>query len=322
MNKKAAPVYECDLHCHTTRSDGMDTPEEFINKAAALGMKVVAITDHDINPPLTIEVNGGNVDTRSYAQQLGLELLLGYEFSTDTYVDDVHIIGYELDWSDKAVKAEIERAKNSKSKAYSKLCKILTDKGMAVDYEKEILRYTDKNGVEHTRNPQDVQRKFIFEKMAEKGYASSWKEAKILVRNDPELNVKREKIDPLDAIKMIHRCGGLAILAHPFLMDKVVEPEGLGKMKREEYIERLIENGLDGIEARYTYNKTSYLGNKTVEEAEREVREKYSSRLLISGGSDYHAGHKKGIKNPRQIGEAGISIAEFNEMKKLLQERR
>lgn len=311
MNRGTARRYECDLHCHTTRSDGNDTPKEFIDNAIALGMKAVAITDHDIVPPETLTVNGEEVNIRSYARQRGLNLLLGYEFSTDTYVDDVHIIGYELNWSDKAVQAEVERAKNSKSEAYRVLCEILTDKGMPIDYENEILKYKDENGIEHTRTPEEVQRKFIFEKMAEKGYAPTWEAAKIMVRDDPDLNVRRKKIDPLDAIALIHQCGGLAFLAHPYLIDEVVEPAGLGRMSREEYIERLIDSGLDGIEARYTYNKTSYKGMKTVEEIEREVREKYSDRLYISGGSDYHAGSKKGIKNPREIGEAGISFKEF-----------
>ena len=43
--------YAVDLHCHTTRSDGADTPRELIDHAAARGLKVIAITDHDICPP-------------------------------------------------------------------------------------------------------------------------------------------------------------------------------------------------------------------------------------------------------------------------------
>ena len=145
--------------------------------------------------------------------------------------------------------------------------------------------------------------------MAEKGYAASWEAAKIMVQSDPELNVRREKIDPLHAIRLIHDCGGLAVLAHPYLIADAVESPEVGKMSRAEYIERLIAHGLDGIEARYTYNKTSYQGEQTVEEIEREVRERYGNRLSISGGSDYH-GSKKGTIDPREIGEAGISYAE------------
>lgn len=305
--------YECDLHCHTDRSDGKDTPKEFIDNAIKLGMKAVAITDHDINPPGSVSVNGMEVDIRSYAHDRGLTLALGYEFSTDTYVNDVHIVGYELEWLAKPVQHEIARAKKSKGDAYHKLCETLTSNGMPIDYENEILQFTDVNGITHRRDPEEVQRKFIFEKMAEKGYAESWGAAKILVQNDPKLNVRREKIAPLKALKIIHDCGGIAILAHPHLIDEVVEPQGLGKMTRYEYIDRLIENGLDGIEARYTYNKTSYKGKKTVVEIEKEIKERYGKRLYISGGSDYH-GIKPGAKEPREIGEAGISYKEFCEI--------
>ncbi|HHT48231.1 MAG TPA: PHP domain-containing protein [Firmicutes bacterium] len=302
--------YECDLHCHTNRSDGNNTPKELIDRAASLGMKAIAITDHDIVPPETVEVAGEEVNICAYAQRQGLVLLRGYEFSTDTDVNDVHILGYGLDWSAPAVHQEMERAKLSKSEAYRKLCVMLTGKGIPIDFDREILRFTDQNGVVHQRDPDEVQRKFIFEKIAEKGYAESWGGAKILVQSDPELNVRREKIHPFRAIELIHDCGGMAFLAHPYLIDEVVEVPGLGKMTRAEYIEGLIDHGLDGIEARYTYNKTSYKGQKTVDEIEREIKARYGQRLHISGGSDYH-GSKKGTIDPREIGEAGISYEEF-----------
>lgn len=311
MAERARAVYECDLHCHTDRSDGKETPKEVIDKAASLGMKAIAITDHDIVPPETLVVGGKEVDICSYAGKQGLILLLGYEFSTDTYVDDVHILGYELDWSQDAVRLEAERARRSKSEAYHKLCLVLTERGMPIDYENEILQFVDANGATQRRDPEEVQRKFIFEKMAEHGYAESWEAAKLLVRNDPELNVPREKIDPIHAIELIHSCGGLAFLAHPYLIDEIVRPHGLGEMTRSEYVERLIDHGLDGIEARYTYDKTSYNGNKTVEEIEKEVRERYGNRLHISGGSDYH-GSRHGKKDTREIGEAGIDWYEFS----------
>lgn len=303
--------YECDLHCHTTRSDGNDTPQELIDRARERGMKVVAITDHDVIPPSTIRTEGKEIDLIAYARKQGLILLPGCEYSTDTYVNDVHIIGYQLDWSADGVQQEMARAKRSKSEAYRELCQVLTNKGMPIDFEEEILRYTDSAGKEQIRSPEEVERKFIFEKMAEKGYAPTWGKAKIMVQSDSLLNVRRKKIAPLDTIDLIHQAGGLAVLAHPYLIDEEVEPAGSGKMSREEYIEKLIEHGLDGIEARYTYNKTSYKGNKTVEEIEREIKDKYSERLFISGGSDYHAGQKKGVINPREIGEAGISYQEF-----------
>lgn len=316
MAKQPTPIYECDLHCHTVRSDGNDTPKELIDNAAAVGMKAIAITDHDIDPPRTIiDDEGREVDIIEYAREKGVELVLGNEYSCDTYVDDVHIIGFNLDWDHPLVKEEVERAKNSKSNAYKELCEILTQKGMPIDWDTEILQYKGSEGNIKERDPDEVQRKHIFEAMAQKGYTPTWQEAKLLVRDDPELNVKRRKIDPIDAIKLIKTCGGIAVLAHPYLIDEeIVYPDGR-RMTRDEYIERLIEAGLDGMEAAYPYNKTSYKGTMTNEEIEREVRAKYAGKVkFFSGGSDYHNDGKKGVKNPRFIGEGGISYEDFKKI--------
>ncbi len=202
------PDCPCDMHCHTLRSDGNDTPLELIESAAAAGLHAVGITDHDIDPPLTIDLpDGRKADTVEYAAELGVILVPGYEFSCDTLVDDVHICGYRLDWTHPDLQAEIAAAKQSKSRAYEDLCTVLTRKGIPVDWDADVL-----GGV---RRPDEVQRKHIFEAMAARGHAETWSDAKIMVRDDPDLNVRRRKIDPLDAIALIKRCGGTAVLAHP-----------------------------------------------------------------------------------------------------------
>jgi 3',5'-nucleoside bisphosphate phosphatase len=289
--------YPCDLHTHTLRSDGNDTPRELLKNAAKAGLKVVAITDHDTPPPSGLD---------EYADKLDITYLPGYEFSCDTNVDDVHICGYAMDWHHPALAEEVAMARNSKNNAYKQLCEILTAKGIVINWEQDIL-----NG----RTADEVERKHIFEAIAAKGYCPTWSEAKIMVRDDADLNVKRRKIDAVAAIDLIHKCGGVAVLAHPYLIDEVID----GGLSRTEYIERLINAGLDGIEASYTYDKTSYKGDLAPEQVEAEIRETYAGRLLISGGSDYHAGHKKGNAKVRGLGERGISMEEFSLINKELQ---
>ncbi|MFA5205864.1 MAG: PHP domain-containing protein [Lentisphaeria bacterium] len=308
----ATSRYPCDLHAHSTRSDGNDTPRELIDNAAAAGVVVLGLTDHDTLPPETVEVDGVAVPTVAYAHQRGVRLLPGDEFSCDTWVDDVHICGYLLDWRHPALAAEVAAAERSKSRAYEELCERLTARGMPLDWERDLLSYVKPDGTPARRNPDDVQRKHVFEAMAAKGYTPSWSEAKILVQGDPELNVRRRKIDPLAAIRLIHECGGIAILAHPYLIEETVHPEGGVPVTRAAYIDRLIAAGLDGIEASYSYDKTSYKGTQTPEEVEAEVRRLYAARVrIISGGSDYHADHKKGAKKCRALGERGLTLAEF-----------
>ncbi len=309
------PRFPCDLHCHTVRSDGNDTPQELIDNAAALGLRALGITDHDVAPPLVLDLaDGRQVDTVEYAAGRGLRLLLGYEFSCDTYVDDVHICGYGLDWGHADLLAEVEAAERSKSRAYEELCERLTEAGMPIDWDSDVLHTTGPDGKPIVRDPSDVQRKHIFETMAAKGYTATWSEAKILVRDNPTLNVQRRKIEPREAIALIHRCGGVAVLAHPHLIDAAVQRPGQPSLSRDAYVEDLVAAGLDGIEVRYTYDKTTYKGTLTPEEVEGEVRARYAGRLrILSGGSDYHADHKKGAKKVRTLGERGLTVPEFEE---------
>lgn len=304
MKKK--PNYIVDLHSHTTRSDGGDTPQEFITNAAVLGMKVIVITDHDILPPDRIEVNGVMVDPVLYAKKKGIKLLPGIEFSCETQVEDVHIVVLGCDYTNPKILEMNEKIVKSKIYSYQKLLDVLADNGIDITWD-EVLNYDD-----IPRDPEDVQKKVIFNLMAEKGYTKTWSEAKLLIRNNPEFSVKREKPDPVDIINLAHESGGIAILAHPYLIDETVITKD-GMMSREAYIDKLIDAGLDGIEASYTYDKTTYNGPYTKDEIIAKVKADYEDRVkIISGGSDYHADYKKTDKNVRNIGECGVTLEYFN----------
>jgi predicted metal-dependent phosphoesterase TrpH len=183
---------------------------------------------------------------------------------------------------------------------------------MPLDWEQDVLCYTTGDGLPARRDPDDVQRKHIFEAMAARGHAATWSAAKLMVRDNRELNVSRRKIDPREAIELIHRCGGVAVLAHPYLIDEEVTAPRRPVLSRAQYIEGLLVAGLDGIEASYTYDKTTYKGSLAPEEIAARVRRDYAGRVrFFSGGSDYHADHKKGAKTVRYLGERGLSVEEF-----------
>lgn len=302
--------YECDLHTHTTRSDGADTPEEVIRRAAGLGMKVLALTDHDIVPKdgYTDE-HGRPGSLTGYAASLGITLLLGTEISCDTEVEDVHIICLGCDWKDAWFEGLEDEVAVSRVEGYKKLVERLREDGMEMSWE-EVL-FNSGQPIEERH----VLKKMIFELMAQKGYANSWGEAKMLVKNTKRYQIKRRKPDPKNVIREVHRTGGIAILAHPFLISDEVVKDGRA-MDRKSYIDELVEAGLDGIEACYTYDKTSYDGPLTKEEIEAYIRENYEKKVkIMSGGSDYHGDQKKGVPNPREIGECGITETYFNLIK-------
>jgi len=291
------PRYLCDLHVHTKNSDGNDTYAEIIEKAERLGMKVIAIVDHDVLP----------LDTKEYTKNKKIRVLPGIEISCDTLVDDVHIIGLGCDYSYPRFKEFVDSMSISKVASYKKLTEILNNDGIMVTWE-DVL---SNDGSPLT--DEQVQRKHIFEAIARGGFTKDWSEAKLLVKDNPKYEVRRNKLPAIDAIKLIHSSGGIAILAHPYLIDQNVQINGR-PATREIYIDMLIENGLDGIEAAYTYEKTTYKGSLSSIEIEKIITQTYSNRLaLISGGSDYHGDEKKGMSfdKARQIGEKGIDFEYF-----------
>ncbi|MDR2171654.1 MAG: PHP domain-containing protein [Planctomycetaceae bacterium] len=307
MSEIYAPNYVIDLHSHTNRSDGNDDPAEFLRNASSVGMSIVAITDHDVFPPEFVEVGGVSVRTCDYAKSLGLSVLLGIEVSCDTNVDDVHVVGFGCDWGSSCISWLPSDVESSKVISYRQVVERLRSNGFDVSW----AELTDGVG----RSDSSVQKKHIFELLAAKGYAENWQAAKIMVRDNPEYDVKRRKPDPVDIVRAIHDAGGIAILAHPYLIDETVTLEGK-QVARDEYIKRLINAGLDGIEAVYTYDKTSYKGAQKPSEIAKEVIDRYGKMLkIISGGSDYHADHKKGTKNPRRIGDAGVDVEYFHNNK-------
>ena len=315
------PNYPVDLHCHSTRSDGADTPQQLIDHAAALGMKAIAITDHDIRPPKDILVaeDGSEspalMDAVEYAWSKGLHLLRGIEISCETTAEDCHLVCLGCDWEDPFFDSLEKSVVESKIGSYRELVRRLDADGMRMTWE-EVL--------ENGGNPvseEQVQKKMIFELIARKGYQKDWSSAKLMVKNISSYQILREKPDPLQVIHQVHRCGGIVIMAHPYLVNEPVRIPS-GTMDLPAYIDRLIEAGLDGIEACYPYSKTSYGGSLTPEQIENEVRERYAGRIaIISGGSDYHADFRKGVspEKARIIGESGITL-EYFQQNTLLQE--
>ncbi|MGD9155398.1 MAG: PHP domain-containing protein [Bacillota bacterium] len=296
------PNYLGDLHCHTKRSDGHDEPWELLDKAGELGMKIIAITDHDVTPERKSSRDGHELDLLKYAHQLGIDLLLGMEISCDTDVEDVHILAFGCDWDNPFFSDLNEFTCKSKVEGYRELVRILGDHQLGISWA-EVMA----DGIA----PDRIQKKRIFELMARRGYAPNWQEAKLMVKTNPAFNIKRAKPDPVEVIDNICHAGGISILAHPYLIAETVDGPRQ-TLTRDQYIEKLIDRGLNGIEVCYTYDKTSYNGNKSREELYHEAVGKYQGRLqILSGGSDYHADHKKGVSNARCIGECGITPEYF-----------
>lgn len=307
----AKAPYECELHSHTVCSDGNDTPYELIENACARGIRVLALTDHDVIPPEEILLPSGECrNFVAYAAERGICLLRGIEISCETQIEDVHLVGLCCDWTHPGMAKMAREIVLSKEEAYAETIRRLNERGFPMTLD-EVLTV----GNEKIRLS-ELQKKRIFDVMARKGYAKDWSEAKLLVREDPYFSVKRRKPAVLDMISLVHASGGIAILAHPYLIDETIQWQA-ERADRWTLLNALIDAGLDGMEVRYTYDKTICKDKRPREEIWQEVRERIAGRVFASGGSDYHNDAKKGAKNPRELGECGLTLEELLSTPKL-----
>ena len=248
---------EIDLHVHTTVSDGTCTPREAVRRASELGLRAMAITDHD-----TI---GGHAEAISAGIDYGVEIVPGIEVST-RYGVAVHILGYCLESLIPLLAGII----NDRDARNEKIAALMEADGLPVQYADMKRRFGEAIGRPHFGRI-----------LVELGLADSVSDAfaRYLSR-DRRYFVPRRIIDIDTSVEAIVQSGGVPVLAHPFqyrMNDK--ELRGL--------IERCMDHGLRGMECRYSgYDpeQVRYL---------EKLAEEYG--LLKTGGSDFHGGNKPHI---------------------------
>lgn len=253
-----------DLHTHSTYSDGTLTPSELVGRAADFGLAAVALTDHDTIDGISEAVSAGI--------ERNIEVIPGVELSTEYLGKEIHIVGLFINYTDTALKKELERLRDTRDKRNILLCQKFTDSGFDISYEEMLELHP--NAVLTRAHFADI--------LMKKGYVKSRNEAFDRYLGDGRpFYIAREKMEPATAIKLIHEAGGTAILAHPVLYH-------LGRVQMNRLMDYLCENKIDGLEAIYS---TYHMGD------ELEMKHIAASRnLLISGGSDYHGGNKPDIE--------------------------
>jgi len=253
-----------DLHCHTTRSDGVLAPAELYAAARDYGMRLVAITDHDTLAGYR-ELRSAGLGARPSAA--GPELVPGVEINAaapeipDLWEGELHILGFGVDPDDEAFEATLERQRTLRRERFSRIADRLRTLGMPVD---DAL---------HEALPTDVSsagRPHLARALVLAGHASSVDDAmqRVLARGAPAYE-PRAGLGPREAIEAIGRAGGLAALAH---FPAAPEREGL--------IRELMGCGLRGLEVHY----------RGFDPATVEAMSAFADRLglVATGGSDYH----------------------------------
>jgi len=266
---------QADLHIHSTTSDGRLTPAEVVREAAKRGLKFMSLTDHD-----TVD---GIASAKAAVQSFpGLKLIPGIEISTDIPDGEVHVLGYFIDYTSRELGAKLARFRNSR---------LNRAKGMVAKLDKLDI-HLDWQRVQQIAGSSVMGRPHIAQAMLEKGYIDTFKQAFTdYIGRDGPAYVEREKVTPAEAVALIIKARGLAVLAHPFTAG---DPEAMT-------IE-LKSAGLAGIE--------TYYNGYSAEEIEQLVKLAQRHNLITTGGSDFH-----GIDSSETvIGGTDLPLASVEEL--------
>ena len=257
-----------DLHIHSNASDGKLSPEAIVNLAAELGLKYLALTDHDSVAGIPSALKAA----RAFPE---LTFIPGVEISTDVPEGEVHILGYFIDFTDKEFGQALERFRNSRLGRAQGMITKLGKLGIDIDWAR----------VQELAGDGVIGRPHVARAMLEKGYIATFEEAfeKYIGHGGPAY-VERDKMTPAEAVELVRRARGLPVLAHPFTL---TEPEA--------QVKKLKITGLVGLEA--YYKDASREDVKTM----LRLAERYG--LIATGGSDYH-----GIGEGNEVKLGGVDV--------------
>ena len=246
-------VVEVDLHLHTLASDGRLTPSQLIALVAEKGLKVVSISDHDSTEGLAEAYQAAK-------SQPDLTIIPGIELSTDIPGDEIHMLGYFINYEDEAFQHTLTTFREGRLERGRLMVEKLATLGIHIEWER----------VREIAGEGSVGRPHIALAMVEKGYFKEPKGpfAEYLGRNG-KAYVERAKMTPAEGVEILTKVGGVAVLAHPASLSEL-----------DYKVAELKEAGLQGMEvhyAMYSADTVRYLS---------EVAKKHE--LIPCGGSDYH----------------------------------
>lgn len=251
------PPPKIDLHTHTTYSDGTFTPSELVSLALERELTTLAVSDHDSTE--------GVPEAFMAAKGTGLEIVPATEFSTLYDGQACHMLCYWMDLEDEEFQSELQRLREDRYDRGRRMVERLRELGYPVSFER----------VEEIAQGRNIVRPHVAQVLLELGVIESIDQAFTpeLIGTGGRAYVEKHALDPLEALALIKRAGGVAVIAHPGLWR-----EGLGVS--DDLIEELAANGLDGIEAAHTDHTP-----------EMEARYRALARrlgLVATGSSDCH----------------------------------
>lgn len=268
-----------DLHIHSTFSDGKLTPIEILNKANKIGLKTVAISDHD-------SIMAYSPTLFNYAKKMGIRLIPAIEISTSYKSVSVHVLGYNIDYKNNELREALEKLQNARRDYAVEVCKKLGE----FNFQSDINKLTEFGSItksiiaeqiiDNPKNKENLINYFHH-------IPSISEFIETLMNYGCPAFIKKFSISPSMACQLIHNAGGKVILAHPVAY--IYE----GKLTVEEIIELVHSMNADGIESYYLYyDKDNRLHNDIGFWSNIAT----SNNWLQTLGSDYHKSDKYNIE--------------------------
>ena len=249
--------FKADLHCHSTASDGTDSPEELLNLAKKAGLKGLSITDHDTLAAYTPQLF-------EKAKELDLLLGSGIELSCRFGKESVHVLGYAFDHTSKELLTFCEKHQSARFERNKKIIQKLTKMGMPIGEDWLFDGDKPKWG---------IGRPHIALKLMEKGYIKDVREAFSRYIGDGKPAYEPSSTFSVEeTIEIIHSASGKAFVAHPHLI------------VRKKTLNAILSMNFDGIEC--------YYGQFPLDKIQPWLSLAKEKNWLISGGSDYHGSVK------------------------------
>lgn len=257
-----------DLHIHSNASDGKYNPDVVVQMAAQLGLKYMALTDHD-------SVEGIPAAVKAAQAFPALTFIPGVEISTEIADGEAHVLGYFIDYNAPEFRTSLKRFQDNRVGRAQGMVEKLAKLGIRINWAR----------VKELAGDASVGRPHIARAMLEKGYIRSFEEAFTkYIGHDGPAYVERDKLTPEEAVELILRAKGLPVLAHPFT---VKNPEAL--------VKKLKPAGLIGLEA--------YYKDASMEEMEKMLKLAEEQVLIATGGTDYH-----GMGENDEVPMGGVNV--------------
>jgi predicted metal-dependent phosphoesterase TrpH len=262
-----------DLHAHTTVSDGGDSPTELVDKAAAAGVAVLAVTDHDND--------AGCDEAVARGAEVGVRVIRGVEISCD--VEDLtelgyhpsgratmHLLGYFIPEGENPLSTALSDLQYHRANRNRVIVERLNELGIPVTFE-EVENEAGGPGSQ-------IGRPHFAAVLVRHGAVDDYQTAfDEYLAKGAKAYITRKLYKPDEAIELMLQAKVVPVLAHPFTLN-------LDPAETERFVDVLAEVGLKGIEG---YHGDLPLKDQAIY---RDLGQRKG--LVVSGGSDYH-GHMR-----------------------------